>query len=140
MAVWDYISSLERGCVAAETDRGVTRLPRRWGCQATAPPIDTVAGPPRRGAKPLPRSPLLPAPPHSCLERECLAAEVDRGVARPRRWGRQATASPIDNVAGPLRRGAPPPSPLPPPTCAAALWGSAPSPQPPPTCAAAPLP
>jgi hypothetical protein len=77
-------------------------------CLRVVAPSSTASG-----SMPFPRNrpsaPLLPTPPHRCLERECVAAEADRGVAKLlRRWGCRATAPPIDTVAGPPSRGAPP--------------------------------
>ena len=91
------------------------RVPHRHG-GATGParlrvvaPLGSASGSARASGL-APR--LLPAPPHRCHERECVAAEDHRGDARPlHHWDRRATAPPIDVTAGPQRPGA---SPLPP--------------------------
>ena len=121
------------------------RVPHRHG-GATGParlrvvvPLGSASGSarPSRASGQAPR--LLPAPPHRCLERECVAAEDHRGDARPlRHRGRRATAPPIDVAAGPQRPGASPLSPSIAGSLHRAVKHASPSssaPLPPPPCA-----
>jgi len=92
------------------------RIPHRHG-GTTGParlgvvvPLGFASGSahPSRASGQAPR--LLPAPPHRCHERECVAAEDHRGDARPlHHRGRRAAAPPIDIHAGPQRCRRPPP-------------------------------
>jgi len=121
------------------------RVPHRHGgatgpaCLRVVLPLGSASGSarPSRASGQAPR--LLPAPPHRCHERECVAVEDHRGDARPlRHRGRRATVPPIDVAAGPQRPGA---SPLPPSIAGSLLRvvkpasPSSSAPLPPPPCA-----